>query len=93
MAYTCSGRRDELLNLTWADIDFEGQNVSLSRKEASDIILAWELKDHEARTVPIPPETIRLLIDMQLTTEESSPYIFVSKGRLAHILFRRAKGD
>jgi integrase len=58
LSYTSAGRRDELLNLTWADVDFDRQNVRFSPKEASEFLLAWEPKDHEGRTIPIPDDGV-----------------------------------
>ena len=92
LAYTSAGRRDELLNLTWADIDFDKQNVSFSPTEDSESLLAWEPKDHEARVVPIPGQVVQLLADMQSRANEMSPYVFISENRLGHILSRRRKG-
>ncbi len=92
LAYTSAGRRDELLNLTWSDVDFENQNVSFSPKQASELILAWEPKDHESRVIPIPPETIQLLANLQAESNEGSSYVFIKTDRLKHILKRRAKG-
>jgi len=87
------GRRDELLNLTWSDIDFEIQTVRFVPKRSSEVILAWEPKDHQIREVPIPSETLQLLVNLQLETEEASPYVFISKARLLHILKRRSQGN
>jgi integrase len=92
LAYTSGGRRDELLNLTWADVDFEAQNVRFVPKQASDNLLTWEPKDHENRVIPIPEQTIQLLVDLQAVTTEKSPYVFVSGDRMAHILSRNSKG-
>ena len=92
LAYTSAGRRDELLNLTWADVDFENQNVSFLPKKASDFILEWEPKDHESRMIPVPPETIQLLANLQVESDEGSPYVFIKTDRLKHILKRRAEG-
>jgi len=93
LAYTSGGRRDELLNLTWSDIDFETQTVRFVPKRSSEMILAWEPKDHQIREVPIPSETLQLLVNLQLETEETSPYVFISKSRLLHILERRSQGN
>jgi integrase len=93
LAYTSGGRRNELLNLTWVDIDFETQTVRFVPKQGSEGILAWEPKDHEIREVPIPSQTLQLLVDLQLEAEEAGPYIFITKARLSHILDRRSKGE
>ena len=92
LAYTSAGRKDELLNLTWADIDFENNNVSFTPKKASKRILAWEPKDHEGRIVPIPEKVILLLADLQSEADESTSYVFITGARLDHILERRATG-
>ncbi len=42
LAYTSNGRRDELLNLTWADVDFARGSVCFSPKDASEQLLAWD---------------------------------------------------
>jgi len=92
LAYTSAGRKDELLNLTWSDVDFENNNVNFVPKKASKKILAWEPKDHESRIIPVPEKVILLLADMQSQTDESSSYVFISGPRLKRILERRACG-
>lgn len=92
LAYTSAGRRDELLNLTWSDIDFEKQNVGFFPKKASESILAWQPKDRESRVIPIPPESIRLLANLQAEGDEGNPYVFISTRRWKHILRRRSEG-
>jgi len=92
LAYTSAGRRDELLNLTWANIDFENQNVCFFPKESSKLILEWEPKDHESRIVPIPSETVQLLANLQAESDEGNPYVFIKTSRLKHILRRRTRG-
>ena len=92
LAYTSAGRRDELLNLTWSDIDFEQQNVGFLPKKASDLVLAWQPKDRESRVVPIPPEAIQLLADLQVESDENNPYVFITTLRWKHILKRRKEG-
>ena len=92
LAYTSAGRRDELLNLTWSDIDFENQSVGFFPKQASESILAWEPKDHESRVVPVPPQTVQFLANLQGESDEGSPYVFIKTNRLKHILNRRSQG-
>jgi integrase len=92
VAYTTAGRRDEILNLTWLDIDFENQTVRFSPKEASTRILSWEPKDHESRMIPVPEEIILLLAKLQAESDEGNPYVFIETNRLNHILRRREAG-
>ena len=92
VAYTTAGRRDEILNLTWADIDFENWTASFSPKKASTKILFWEPKDHESRTIPIPEEIVLILAKLQAESDEGNPYVFLKTPRLNHILHRRKMG-
>lgn len=92
LAYTSAGRRDELLNLTWANIDFETDNVAFVAKKASPCQLAWQPKDHEARIIPVPRETTQLLANLQAESGEGNPYVFLTADRLERILSRQAEG-
>ena len=92
LAYTSGSRRNEMLNLTWANVDFENQNIRIIPKKAGEKLLEWEPKDHEIRVVPIPEQTLQMLVDLQSQADEASPYVFVGSERLQHILRRRAEG-
>jgi integrase len=92
IAYGSGLRRDEILNLTWADIDFEKQQIRVSAKRTTHEILVWEPKDHENRTVPMSKESAKLLVDLQAESPESHPYLFVSPERLNQIKERISKG-
>ena len=92
LAYTSAGKRDELLNLTWSDIDFENQNVIFSAKKGSESMLEWQPKDRESRIVPTPPQAIQLLANMQIESDEGNPYVFITTRRWKHILKRRSEG-
>jgi len=92
LAYSSAGRRDELLNLTWADINFDKQTVRFSPKESSSMLLTWEPKDHESRLVPIPAEVVQLIADLQTEADGESPYVFISGARLTRILSQRENG-
>jgi len=91
LAYISGGRRDELLNLTWADVDFARGSVCFSPKEASEQLLAWEPKDHEVGVIPVPELAVQVLADLQNEVEEGSPHVFICEKRLAHIPSRRKK--
>ncbi|MGD8499596.1 MAG: site-specific integrase [Phycisphaerales bacterium] len=80
VAYWSGLRRNEILNLTWADIDFENHRIHVQAKKETADLLAWEPKDHENRVVPMSEETGLLLVKMQAEAEESHPYIFISPG-------------
>jgi hypothetical protein len=59
-------------SFSWQDIDFEKKTVAFTSKQASDIILPWEPKDHENRVIPIPEKMIRLFADLQAQSEDGN---------------------
>ena len=61
-------------------------------KKATPRQLAWQPKDHEPRTIPIPQETVQLLANLQAESDEGNPYVFLTMDRLNHVLRRRAEG-
>jgi len=92
VAYTSAGRKDELLNLTWGDIDFGNNEIRFVPKKATQKLLSWEPKDHDSRTIPVPEKMVQLLVKLQNQADEFSPYVFITSQRLIQILERRAKG-
>jgi integrase len=48
-------RRDELIHLTWADVDFKNRAVSVQSKDG------WHPKDYEARHIPMTPRLKEVL--------------------------------
>jgi len=92
IAYGSGLRRNEILHLTWADIDLEQHRIEVRAKKASDEILAWEPKSRKNRVVPMSNESAKLLVDMQVNAPEFHPYIFVSPERLDRIKKRRKAG-
>jgi len=88
LAYGSGLRKGEILNLTWADIDFENQYIHIRVKESTEHTIAWEPKDHENRVVPMSDETTQLLVNMQVESKEGYPYVFISPRRLACIIER-----
>ena len=85
VAYGSGLRKSEILNLTWADIDFDEGMIFIRAKEFTGQILEWEPKDHENRVVPMSDQTSQLLADLQATSTEGHAYIFIAPGRLARI--------
>ncbi len=92
VAYCGGLRKSEILNLTWADIDFENQRIHVQVKVSSEHTIEWEPKDHENRLVPMPDETTQLLANLQVECKEGFPYVFVSPGRFKIIRQRMAEG-
>ena len=92
VAYGSGLRRGEILNLTWADIDFERCLIRIRSKEDTAITIQWEPKDHENRVVPMPNEVSQLLADIQVQAPDGFPYIFIDPERLAQIRLRQKLG-
>jgi len=92
VAYACGLRRDEMLNLTWADVDFEKHSLRVAAKRASEDVLGWEPKDYQTRVLPMPLQTVQLLVDLQATCPEGCPYVFIPEKRWQYILKVRSDG-
>lgn len=92
IAYGSGLRRNEILHLTWMDIDFDNQRINVTAKKATEELLEWEPKNRKNRVVPMSDETAGLLVDMQVKACEGHPYIFVSPERLDKIKKRRKIG-
>ena len=93
VAYGSGLRRNEILHLTWPEIDFEHQRIRLVAKKDAKKIVRWETKGRKNRVVPMSDETSNLLAAIQAEAPEGHPYIFISSERLCHILQRRQKGS
>ena len=79
--YTTGLRLQEVLNLTWADIDFEESHLHVSRKADGRWIQPWQPKDCEMRVVPFPEQTLNLLTAWQSVAPEQCPYVFMEHER------------
>jgi integrase len=92
VAYTTAARTGELLNLMWADVDFEMGWIRIVSKEADGDLQGWEPKDHEGRVLPVPAGVIQMLADLQATSAEGCPYVFIPAWRWKHIQEAKGKG-
>ena len=93
IAYGSGLRRNEILYLTWADVDFENQQIHVSPKKETVETIEWEPKDHEKRVVPMADETAQLLANLQVQAKEGFPYILISPKRLERIRERQKIGN
>ncbi len=92
LAYTTAARLNELMNLTWSDVDFEKNRIRIVPKDARDGLAAWEPKDHEGRVLPAPDSVMSLLAALQQAAVEGCPYVFVVGARWEHIQAARRDG-
>ena len=87
-------RRSELLNATWADVDFGEQTFCVSPKDDTAETWLWLIKDIDRRTLPLSDDLTRMLVDHQNRPPEGHPYVFVPPARYKHIQQElRAKGN
>ena len=82
--YTTALRRNEALNLTWDDIDFENAVVHVARHSASGYVQAWTPKDHERREVPFPTKAMDLLRELKQSAPVGCPYVFMGSNRWSY---------
>jgi integrase len=93
VALSTAMRRGELLNCTWADIDFAEQTIRVSPKANTSATWEWLIKDSDRRTLPLTEMLTQLLADHQNRQPESHPYVFVPPARYDYIQNElRAKG-
>lgn len=88
-AYGSGLRVGEILNLTWADIDFEHQQIHIVPKRETKETLDWEPKDREKRVVPMSDASIKFLAELQAEAPAGHPYVFISADRLKWIRQRQ----
>jgi integrase len=93
VAYGSGLRHNEILNMTWADIDFENQQIHVRAKKETARTIEWEPKDHESRVVPMSDGTVQLLADLQAQAPEGHPYVFVAPERINSMKQREKTGD
>jgi integrase len=93
VAYSSGLRLNEILHLTWKDIDFDNKHIDVTAKKAYDKIIAWEPKGRKNRVVPISDEALKLLVDIQVNAPDGHPYIFIAPQRLEIIAKRIQKGQ
>jgi integrase len=92
LAMSTGMRKGELLNLTWRDIDFEQQTVTIKAKVDTASTWRWDIKDNEERTLPLIEDVVSLLAEHQARQDEGYPYVLVPVGRYEDIQQLRNQG-
>jgi integrase len=85
LALTTGMRRGELLNLVWADIDFEKATIEVCQKKDTVETWTWAVKDTDRRTLPLTKEAMAILTKHQLEQTGACPYVFVPPWRYEKI--------
>jgi len=86
-------RKSEMLNVTWGDIDFAAGLVEVQPKVDSAATWEWRVKDTDRRTLGLTDAVLARLADLQASSPEGYPYVFVPPARYDHIQELRAAGQ
>lgn len=92
-AWVTAMRKGELLNLTWRDIDFENRVAHVTAKTDTALTWQWDIKDHDERTLPLTDDLIDILTELQVSSAEGCPYVFVPAERYRAILQMRSENN
>ena len=79
LAYTAGLRESEALSLYWTNIDFDKGVVNISNRPATKEYPPFEVKDSDARTIPLPKLTLDLLTELQLESPDGVPFVLMDK--------------
>jgi integrase len=93
LAYTTGMRRSEVLNLTWADVNFEQDVIYVQPKKETETTWHWQPKDKDYRIVPLTQEAKDLLLQIQMELPTSQPYPCLSEERYSLLQWRRSRGQ
>jgi integrase len=85
LAYTSGARVSELFSLTWNDVDFGSGKLIIADREGTVSTPPFHVKDHEARSIPLPAHTIDFLTQLQSQATEGIPYILLEKERYERV--------
>lgn len=79
LAYTAGLRESEALALYWTNIDFESGELKIVNRPASETYPPFNVKDSDARIIPLPKFTIDLLTQLHNEAPENVPFVLMNK--------------
>jgi integrase len=85
LCYTAGLRLTEALTLRWVDVDFEKGRVHVVNQPETQTLPPFNIKDSDARTIPIPKHTLDLLAQLQVESPDGSPYVLLAGERYSAI--------
>lgn len=94
LAYTGDLRFGELYSLTWNNIDLEAGEVKIENRSATATLPPFRIKDHEARTIPLPQHTIGILEDLKtysVAADEQTLYVLLAKRHFETVVVKWQK--
>jgi integrase len=86
LCYTGGFRLSEALSLRWSQVDFDKGRVSIVNQPATDILPPFEVTDTDSRTVPLPEDTLNLLLQLHEQAPVKVPYVVLTRERYEKIL-------
>ena len=88
LAYTAGLRLGELLSLRWDQIDFEAGEVRIRNHKATATLPPFNIKDSEAREIPLPEHTLNILDDLKTYNEatDQTPYVLLAEEHYKTVL-------
>ena len=81
LLYTSGARMGEAFALTWDSIDFATGRLIIANREGTNNTPPFNIKDHEARRIPLPKYMLDLLNEWFAEAPEGVPYILLTKER------------
>ena len=86
LCYNAGLRLTEAIAVMWADIDFETGQIQVVRYVGTDTLPLFNIKDNEIRSIPLPQQTIDLLLKVQSEAPEGIPYALMTKKRYNRVV-------
>ena len=82
--YWCGLRYGEAVNLIWdgGNIDFEKNQIHIHNRPGTKTIPPFNVKDYEARSVPMNKWVVDMLKILHSQAEEKCPFVFLTSKRL-----------
>ena len=79
LAFTAGLRESEALALYWTNIDFGKGRLSIVNRPATKDYPPFHIKDSDARVIPLPEFTVKLLTQLQSEASEGVPYVLMDE--------------
>lgn len=86
LCYSAGLRLAEAVAVRWADIDFETGQVKVVRYAGTAELPPFDIKDNEIRTIPLPQQTVGLLLKLQAEAPEKVPYVLLTETRYQRVV-------
>jgi integrase len=81
LCFTGGLRETEAISLAWSDIDFAKARLRVVNRPESQTLPPFNIKDSDARTIPLPKQTLDLLTQLHAEAPEGTYYLLLTKER------------